>query len=727
VCEAVEFAHRNLVVHRDLKPDNILVAGDGTPRLLDFGTAKLLGSTSEESAPEITRKGLQLFTPQYASPEQVLGEPITTATDIYSLGVLMYLLTAGVPPYLLKEFNTAEMLRVICNDPPPRPSSVVNLSRSLDADLDAIVMKALRKEPLQRYATIDQLSTDIAAYLDGRPIRARRGTLQYRASKFIRRNRVAFVAAVLLLMTGLAGMSGVLWQSRSANLQRQRAEARSEDLRQLSDSLLSELDQALKDIPGSTEAQKLLVTRVTERLDGMARDTRGDRQMELDLIDAYTRLGDVQGDVYEQNVANPAGALASYGKALALAQPLAAAHPDDQETLSALGMALEDRGEELTAWGTADEAVASLRLAVATYDRLISLPRATPRMIFEAATAYEALGDELAEDEGLADVAAGVAAYRRTADLDERAHRLDPGYMPASRGLATIQLKIGNAQLDDDPAQAINELRDGLQKLDALPTDEKKKLGLVRTRALFLRKQAVALSNLGDYAGARVLFTQATEVFQRLSDADPKEIRGLGDLSRLFDNEIDSYRGAGSPVLGASSQEHAASLRMAEQLLDQRIVILKRIIVQDPTRKDWKQELAGAQITLGAVKHDLHQNFDVQSVKTGLALLTSAASGPHVSLSSLDLAIDALLDVEPDSLRSPAQAVEYAQRGVSVTHSRSALSFLELSQAYRAVGKETQAIQAAHNGLSLLPDAKSGPPSHLLTRLNESKVSAPSR
>src|SRR5580692_4842286 len=165
VCEAVQFAHQNLVVHRDLKPDNIFVAEDGTPRLLDFGTAKLLAQSPANSGRDLTREGFQSFTPQYASPEQVLGNPITTASDTYSLGVLLYLLLTGRLPYELKELTTAEMLRVICEQPPRKPNHPADSdgridSRRLDSDLEAILLKALRKEPAERYRTAEQLAGD---------------------------------------------------------------------------------------------------------------------------------------------------------------------------------------------------------------------------------------------------------------------------------------------------------------------------------------------------------------------------------------------------------------------------------------------------------------------------------------------------------------------------------------------------------------------------------------
>jgi hypothetical protein len=317
VCEAVQFAHQNLVVHRDLKPDNILVADDSTPRLLDFGTAKLLSPALANPGSEFTREGFQSFTPQYASPEQVLGNPITTASDTYSLGVLLYLLLTGSLPYQLKELTTAEMLRVICQDPPRRPTENAGSHKRLDLDLEAILLKALRKDPQERYLTAEQLTTDVRAWLNGQPVGARRGTVRYKAQKFINRHRLALAGVALLAATLLAGVVGVLWQARLANEQRRKAEARSADLRQLSNSLLSELDEAIKQLPGSTGVQKLLVTRVLEHLDRMAADARGDRQMQLDLIDAYTRLGNIQGNPYEQNLGDPAGAQASIAKAIA--------------------------------------------------------------------------------------------------------------------------------------------------------------------------------------------------------------------------------------------------------------------------------------------------------------------------------------------------------------------------------------------------------------------------
>ena len=348
VCEAVQFAHQNLVVHRDLKPDNILVVEDSTPRLLDFGTAKLLAPSRGKPGAELTLEGYHAFTPQYASPEQVLGHPITTASDTYSLGVLLYFLLTGKAPYELKELTTSEMVRLICEELPDRPANAINTLKRLDPDLEAVLLKALRKEPAERYLTVEQFASDVRAYLDNQPVAARRGTVRYRAGKFVRRHRVALAGAGLLAASLIAGSAGILWQAGVANQERRKSEARSADLRQLSNSLLSELDEAIRQLPGSTGVQKLLVTRVLEHLDRMAADAHGDRLTQLDLVDAYTRLGNIQGNGYEQNLGDRPGALASIDKAVALAQALADSAPKDPDVLRGLATAQGARGDILS-------------------------------------------------------------------------------------------------------------------------------------------------------------------------------------------------------------------------------------------------------------------------------------------------------------------------------------------------------------------------------------------
>ena len=304
VCAAVQYAHGNLVVHRDLKAGNILVTADGIPKLLDFGIAKLIRNEFDTLAAAETRPELRPMTLDYASPEQVRGEPITTATDVYSLGVLLYKLLTGKSPYGLAARSDSALRKAICEQEPLKPSAVVltdekaiipdatqkidltheetrdkarrRLKKKLAGDLDMIVLMALRKEPLRRYVSVEQFSGDIRRYLEGRPVIARSDTFGYRAARFLRRNAVAVAAAAVAAVT-LFGAT--VFELRSAARSAQR-------------DFVAE--QRLKVV----ETQSL--------------------RQQGELMDAYFRLAESQ---------NAAAALDTYRTALASARAFEQTHP----------------------------------------------------------------------------------------------------------------------------------------------------------------------------------------------------------------------------------------------------------------------------------------------------------------------------------------------------------------------------------------------------------------
>jgi eukaryotic-like serine/threonine-protein kinase len=722
VCQAVQFAHQNLIVHRDLKPDNIFVAEDGTPKLLDFGTAKLISPSLSGQEGELTRHGFTSFTPQYASPEQVLGNPITTASDTYSLGVLLYRLLTGSHPYELKEMTTAEMVRVICEEPPRKPTTEDGTQRRLDPDLVAILLKALRKEPGERYLTAEQLAADIQAWLGGHPVAARRGTFRYRAEKFIRRNWIALSGAALLAVTLAAGVAGVLWQSRVANEQRRRAEARSADLRQLSDSLLSELDEAIKQLPGSTGAQKLLVTRVLEHLDRMAADAHGDRATQLDLADAYTRLGNLQGNPYDQNVGDTPGALASMNKAIALAAPIAAANANDTAALRALAMARESRSEILFGAGSTHEAIDAMQAALPAFDKLIEPANTPVAQLGEVASVYGTYGDELGQPgtSSLNDSAAALKAYRHVIELDERALSIDAKFMRARRGLAIQQMKIANVEFDFDPAQALADYRAAQARLDDLPASEKDTMFVKRVRAYIVRREAGAMSELGEYDTAAPLYAQSEQIDRKYSAADPQDLRAMQDLEVVLDDESTSEEYAADPVIGVAPEQRRQHLLKAIAYLNAVNEVTSTMVRKDPSNPQWKGLDGNARVRLGLDRLAAGQSAGSDAlISGGIAELKELVSKPDASALLVDQATRVLVRLGGTPFADPALTMSCAERGAALTQRKIPAWLNELAQAYRIAGQPEKARAAAKDGLALLPPLRPGDPKSRVRRVLE--------
>jgi eukaryotic-like serine/threonine-protein kinase len=291
VCTAVGYLHRNLVVHRDLKPSNILVNDEGEPKLLDFGIAKMIDLTGD-----LTATGMRMLTPDYASPEQVAGLPVTTASDIYSLGAVLYKLLTGASPHRIEGDSARAIALAISQGSITPPSRLVP---ALNGDLEFVLMKALRTEPLERYATTEQFSEDLQNYLESRPIRARKGDRWYGARKFLRRYWLP-VAAATLAVAGLAG--GVF----VANRQRAVAQLRYSEVRQLTNIFLFDFEHSIRDVPGTLEARNLVASTGQRYLKQLEADSRYDPSLEREIAEGYERLADIQEAIQSGGGKSPA-------------------------------------------------------------------------------------------------------------------------------------------------------------------------------------------------------------------------------------------------------------------------------------------------------------------------------------------------------------------------------------------------------------------------------------
>jgi len=440
-CSAVEFAHQRLVIHRDLKPGNILVNDAGKVKLLDFGVAKLVAAEGESQQ----TVGMHWLTPAYASPEQVSGETMTTASDVYSLGVILYELLSGYSPYREKLTTLADAIRVVREEEPQPPSEAAAssdggkaLARKLKGDLDRIVLKALRKEPGRRYASVEQLSEDLRRYLEGLPVRARGDGFGYRAGKFVRRNAIAIVAAAAVFVTLVAGAVMTLRAEM-------RARRQFNEVRRLAHTVLFDYHDAIADLPGSTPVRQRLVQDALTYLNGLSQQ-RQDDDLEREIALAYVKVADVQGNSYNPNLGDTAGAMDSAQRAVAHAEPLYHKDPS-AENAYVLG-----------------RAYLVLAIAIHSSDTIAGAEEYYQRAaaLFEKATtahwdkgwetrrieALSHLGD-LYGLEGFANLGRtkdALAAYTQARDLAAELARKNPSWRDAQEVLFLTQLSVAGTE-----------------------------------------------------------------------------------------------------------------------------------------------------------------------------------------------------------------------------------------------------------------------------------------
>lgn len=561
VCAAVQYAHQKLIIHRDLKPSNILVTDEGQSKLLDFGIAKLL--TAEDGAEALTGTGVRLMTPEYASPEQVYGQSVTTATDIYGLGLVLFELLTAQKLHRFKNRSAAEIERVVCETEITKPSALVNsakLRRQLSGDLDNIVLMALRREPERRYQSAEQFSDDLRRYLAGLPVRARHDTVGYRAGKFARRHKLVLSAAMLVVLSLIGGIVATSYQAR-------RAERRFQQVRKLANTFLFEFHDKIRELPGSTEAREMVVRTALEYLDSLAQEAGNDPALQMELAQAYVEVGDVQGDVRAASLGRAREAIESYRKALALVEQVAARAPDDLGALRLLSACYVKVGDTQAETGEIAGGIEMLGHGLRVGESVYARKTGELADFMLLIRGYERLGDAQLHHR---DPAGALKSYRRTLEVSEQRAAEFPSDR-AQNSLALTHSRIGDALAESgDLVGTMESYRRALLIREALVRD-------YPANAAYSRELKVLYNwlgnfsgnpqflNLGDRAAALDYYRRGLVIAEQLVAADPKNVSARHDLA-VSNGKLGDILADSDPAAGA--EYYRRGLAITRALLD---------------------------------------------------------------------------------------------------------------------------------------------------------------
>jgi eukaryotic-like serine/threonine-protein kinase len=690
VCDAVQYAHDHLIVHCDLKPGNILVTPEGAVKLLDFGIAKIL---ADPANPEPAAKAISamILTPEYSSPEQVMGKPITTSADVYLLGVLLYELLTGLHP--MHEYGNIahEMMRAVCERDPVKPSVALshNSAHKINGELDDIVMLALQKDPGRRYSSVAQFREDITRYRSGLPVLAEGDRWSYRTQKLVRRNLVSTIAITIVILSLAAGIgvsareanrarreqiladqqrqvaqtqttaaekardqtavqrtlaehqaSEAEQQSSRADVERARAEQRLGDLRSLVNTMLFEVHDGIRDLAGSAAARRLVLAKSQQYLERLSKESDGDLQLQRELASAYEKTGDLLHDAIEPG-GTDAASLANYQKALELRQTIS------RQEMNSLA---------------------------AQRDLAFSLSKVGDGQFFNGHT----------------DVA--LADYQRALTLGESVLRQDASNPQSQKVAGYIQnRRCIVLAASGDAVRATEACRASIAYLDRvavpLATDRLVRRTLASTCAAF----GNLLRHLNQIPEALRYLAKASALFEALTVEQPNnvEYRRLIAYTQIY---------VAQALLAKDDREGAMDT------YSKAIALMQTLMSIDPS--DSKTPI-GLALALTRMATEMNKIGDLpRAEKAGgeaIELMRAVSERPESGAYEWNDYANALLKSEIESLRQPAKALELALRATRATNDSNAMYLDTLAWAYYRTGDAPSAIRTERRALSLVP------------------------